>query len=65
MYIDKAEIVAALQARDLQARAEWVERALPQLVDIHKNSVLLQMLGIDPTAMSSIDPQQRVAGPQD
>ncbi len=63
MYIDKSEIVTTLQSRGLQARAGWVERALPHLVDIHKNSALLQMLDIDPAAMSPVDPQQYTAPP--
>lgn len=54
-YIDRSEIVAALEARGEQARAAWVERALPKLVDIHKNSALLQMLNIDLSTMSAVD----------
>jgi hypothetical protein len=53
MQIDKAEIVAVLRSREQQARAEWVERELPDLVDTYKNGALLQMLGIDPTTMPS------------
>lgn len=63
MYIDKAEIVTTLQSRGLHARAGWVERALPLLVDVHKNAALLQMLDIDPAAMSPVDPQQHAVAP--
>jgi hypothetical protein len=55
MHIDKAEIIAALRAKGLDAKADWVDRELPQIVDTYKNSALLQMLGIDPTTMSPVD----------
>lgn len=58
MYIYKAEIVAELQARGQHARAGWVERSLPRLVDTHKNNSLLQMLDVDPAAMSPVDVDQ-------
>jgi hypothetical protein len=56
MYIDKAEIVAALQSRGLHARADWVNRQLPPIVDTDKNGSLLHMLDIDPAAMSPVEP---------
>jgi hypothetical protein len=59
-YIDKARLVAMLRSRKLHARADWVDRELPGLVDTHKNAALLQMLGIDPDAMSPVE----VAEPQ-
>ncbi|WP_426513164.1 hypothetical protein ACPPVO_22585 [Dactylosporangium sp. McL0621] len=46
MFIDKAEIVAALRSRGLDARADWVDRALPEFVDTSANAALLQTLGI-------------------
>jgi hypothetical protein len=55
MYIEKTKIIATLRARGLQDRADWVDRTLPQLVDINKNNTLLQMLDIDPTAMSPVE----------
>lgn len=60
MHIDKAEIIAVLRSRGLNARADWVDRDLPRLVDTYKNAALLQMLDIDPAAMSPVD----VASPQ-
>jgi hypothetical protein len=51
-YIDKAAIVATLRSRGLDARADWVDRELPDLVDTHKNAALLRTLDIDPAAMS-------------
>jgi len=59
MYIDKTEIVSVLRSRGLHDRADWVERALPDLVDTGKNAALLKMLGVDATAL----PPARVAWP--
>jgi hypothetical protein len=46
MHIDKADIVAALRSRGLDAKADWVDRQLPPSVDTHTNRALLEMLGI-------------------
>lgn len=53
--IDKAQIIANLRARGLQARADWVDRQLPDLVDVDKNSALLETLGIDPATLPAVD----------
>jgi hypothetical protein len=50
MHIDKAEI-SVLRSRGLHRRADWVDRELPELVDIYKNAALLGMLGVDPAAI--------------
>ena len=52
MHIDKTEIISALRSRGLNARADWVDRELPELVDVYKNAALLQMLGVDPAGTS-------------
>ncbi|GLL05894.1 hypothetical protein [Dactylosporangium matsuzakiense] len=52
MYIEKAQIVANLRSRGLDARADWVDTALPALVDTYRNAALLQTLGINPAGMS-------------
>ena len=52
MHIDKTEIISALRSRGLNSRADWVDRELPELVDIHKNAALLRMLGVDPAGIS-------------
>ena len=52
MHIDKTEIISALRSRGLNARADWVDRELPELVDAYKNAALLQMLGVDPAGIS-------------
>jgi hypothetical protein len=51
VHIDKAEIVAVLRSRGMSDRADWVDRALPALVDTYKNAALLRMLDIDPAAI--------------
>lgn len=53
--IHKAQIIANLRARGLEARADWVDRQLPDLVDVDKNSALLQTLGIDPATLTAVD----------
>jgi hypothetical protein len=60
-YVDKAEIVATLRSRGLHARADWVDRELPELVDTYRNAALLRTLDIDPAAMapSGPAPQER------
>jgi hypothetical protein len=57
VHIERAAITSALRSRGLNARADWVERELPEQVDTDKNAGLLKMLGIDPTGMSSADVQ--------
>jgi hypothetical protein len=52
VYIDKAEIISVLRSRGLNARADWVDRELPELVDTYKNAALLRMLGVDPAGIS-------------
>jgi hypothetical protein len=52
VHIDKAEIIALLRSRGLNARADWVDREFHRLVDTDSNGSLLQMLNIDPAIMS-------------
>ena len=59
MHIDKAEIISVLRSRGLDARADWVDRELPELVDTYKNAALLRMLGIDPAAIPPVDAASR------
>jgi hypothetical protein len=55
VYVEKTAVVAMLRSRELHARADWVDRELPGLVDTYKNSALFQTLGIDPATMSTVD----------
>src|SRR6266545_2160922 len=52
VYIDKAGIISVLRSRGLNARADWVDRELPEFVDTYKNAALLRMLGVDPAGIS-------------
>ena len=61
MHIDKAAILSELRSRGLHARADWVDRELPDLVDTYKNSALLQMLGVDPATIAPVEVAQRPA----
>ncbi len=54
VYVDKSKIVAVLRARQLDARADWVDRTLPDLVDVDKNAALFQTLGIDLDAVLTV-----------
>ena len=55
-YVDKAAIIATLRSRGLHARADWVDRELPALVDTYSNAALLRNLDIDPAAMAPSHP---------
>jgi hypothetical protein len=59
VYIDKADIISVLRSRGLNARADWVDRELPGLVDTYKNAALLRMLDVDPAAISPLDAAPR------
>jgi hypothetical protein len=52
VYISKAAIIATLRSRGLAARADWVERELPEFVDTDKNAGLLATLHINPGDLS-------------
>ena len=56
MNIDKSAIVALLQARGLDAKADWVDRQLPALVDTDLNRALLEMLEVDVAELPSSEP---------
>ena len=48
MKIARYRIVAALRERGQQARADWVERELPERVDPAKHTGLLATLRLQP-----------------
>jgi hypothetical protein len=56
-YVSKTEIVSILRSRGKQARADWFERELPEIVDIGKNRSLLGTLEIDPDAFQPCQPR--------
>ena len=47
MNVERSRIVAVLRERNLDARADWVERTLPEVVDLSRNSGLLSTLNIE------------------
>jgi hypothetical protein len=53
--VDKRKILQILRDRGLHARAEWVDRQLPERVDLEKNAGLLATLHISPSDLA--DPQ--------
>jgi hypothetical protein len=57
--IDKAQVLAALRARNLDDRADWVDRQLPEQIDTEKNHSLLNMLGIDVAALAKAEAASR------
>jgi hypothetical protein len=53
--VDKDKILQILRDRGEYARAQWVDRQLPQRVDLDKNAGLLATLRISPSQLT--DPQ--------
>jgi hypothetical protein len=53
--VDKDKILQILRDRGQHARAQWVDRQLPQRVDLEKNAGLLATLHISPAELT--DPQ--------
>ncbi|MEU8237743.1 hypothetical protein AB0C07_05830 [Actinoplanes missouriensis] len=52
MTISKAVVIAALRERSQHARAEFVDRELPDRIDPARHSGLLAMLRLDPVALA-------------
>jgi hypothetical protein len=50
--VDKRKILQVLRDRGLHTRAEWVDRQLPQRVDLEKNAGLLATLHISRTDLA-------------
>jgi hypothetical protein len=57
MMIDKRRILDALRRRGQDARAEWVDRELPDRVDTVRNAGLLATLDLDPADLAD-EPSQ-------
>jgi hypothetical protein len=58
----KAEIVSVLRSRGLQARADWFQRELPEVVDVGRNRSLLSTLHIDPVTLAEVDARASRSG---
>jgi hypothetical protein len=56
MNIEKSTIVAILRQRNLDDRADWVERSLPAVIDTKQHTGLLATLHIDPADLTARQP---------
>ena len=54
--VDKRKILQILHDRGLHARADWVDRQLPERVDLDKNAGLLATLQISPADLADPPP---------
>ncbi|MEU5562118.1 hypothetical protein [Micromonospora musae] len=52
MRIARQRIVSILRQRGQQVRADWVERELPELVDLDEHIGLLATLRLDPADLA-------------
>lgn len=59
-YVDKNAVVSMLRARRMDARADWVQRELPDSIDVYRNHALFDLLGVDPAAIAPVDPETPV-----
>ena len=50
--VPKSVVLEALRRRGLDARADWVDRAMPDDIDIQRNASLFDTLGIDVHALA-------------
>ncbi|GIE28520.1 hypothetical protein Ait01nite_015650 [Actinoplanes italicus] len=56
MTIAKAAVLAALRERGQHGRAEFVDRELPDCIDLKRHGGLLAMLRLDPAELSEDPP---------
>ena len=56
MMIDKQVILKALRDRGQDARADWVDRELPDEVDTYVHAGILSTLNLDPAELSPPPP---------
>lgn len=56
MEIDKARVLELLRQRGLDDRARFVDRQLPDRIDVHQNAGLLATLDIDPAELADVVP---------
>ncbi|WP_165947200.1 hypothetical protein [Micromonospora sp. 15K316] len=52
MRVARQKIVSILRQRGQQVRADWVERELPELVDLDEHAGLLATLRLDPADLA-------------
>jgi hypothetical protein len=56
MKIDKTKVVALLRHRGLNDRADWVDRQLPERIDVYDNASLFATLNINPDELADDAP---------
>lgn len=61
--VDKQKILQVLRERGLHARADWVDRQLPERVDLDKNVGLLATLNIRPADLADPPAQPEPENP--
>jgi hypothetical protein len=52
MTVSKAVVIAVLRERGQHARADFVDRELPEQIDPNQHGGLLAMLNLDPEELS-------------
>ncbi len=52
MNIQKSKVLDILRQRGQNARADWVDREMPDIMDVRHHSGLLSTLDIDPTQLA-------------
>jgi predicted metal-dependent TIM-barrel fold hydrolase len=56
MEIDKSKVLEVLRERGLDDRAIWVDRQLPDRIDVSSNAGLFATLGINPVELEDEQP---------
>jgi hypothetical protein len=56
MEINKSKVIQLLKHRGLNDRAAWVDRQLPERIDINDNAALLATLNINPDEVADDRP---------
>jgi hypothetical protein len=59
MEINKSKVIELLKSRGLNDRAAWVDRQLPERIDVNDNAALLATLNIDPDELADDAPSIR------
>ena len=54
--VSKPVLVKVLRRRNLHDRAEWVQRQMPDVIDLERNASLLDLLGLDAEALTAEKP---------
>lgn len=57
MTISKTAVLAALRERGQHSRADFVDRELPDAIDLNRHGGLLAMLRLDPTELADTPSQ--------